>query len=234
LTIQLENRLINGNFDSGLAAWTTANASVSTIAKEGLFSAALNASSGVALLEQIVVAQPGEGMRLSASLTKIQAGHTPPISLVVDFLDAGNVLLATGLQINIQADFFKDSLNQLYQLFEDVTTEAPPNTAFARVRIECAATPGVVGILVDDVILLAAVLNGSSGATGVTGLPGETGSTGATGATGEAGATGATGETGDRGATGATGATGVAGVTGETGATGLSAYENYLLAAKKL
>jgi YVTN family beta-propeller protein len=218
MSIQLQNRLLNWSFETGLASWVGINTVAHTRSKEGFGSAEMMGGQAATSLQQIIAVAPGEGLYLSASLARNQAGLSPVVVMTVNFFNSTAQYIGAGLMLIVPLGFFTD---QQWHTFEGVTAAAPATTAYAQLSFSLVQMVPACNILVDEVILMRAQdMNGASGATGPTGATGGTGPTGATGATGGTGPTGATGATGSTGSTGATGATGGTGPTGATGATG--------------
>jgi hypothetical protein len=103
MTIQLNNMLVNPNFEAGFSRWFPVNCAISTGAKDGAFCAEMAGGTIFSSLQQAVPVAPGQGYYLGFSLKNAQALASKQIVVTVNFFNTGFVFLATGLSLLIPA-----------------------------------------------------------------------------------------------------------------------------------
>ncbi|WP_031314501.1 NTTRR-F1 domain, partial [Bacillus licheniformis] len=191
----IENRIINGGFETGsLPPWTGFNAVVtSNFSHSGIYSVNLVTSS-IGILAQSFLVNPGENFEFVISISKASSAPNPAIVITVDYYNSSFDFLSQGLSLTIPVNRLSavNVWNEIYA----TTNSAPPGTVIGVVTIQKLPLSGGAPILIDDVAMITIDQPGATGATGSTGSTGPTGATGATGPTGVTGATGATGPTG--------------------------------------
>ncbi|WP_144620553.1 NTTRR-F1 domain, partial [Bacillus licheniformis] len=184
----IENRIINGGFETGsLPPWTGFNAVVtSNFSHSGIYSVNLVTSS-IGILAQSFLVNPGENFEFVISISKASSAPNPAIVITVDYYNSSFDFLSQGLSLTIPVNRLSavNVWNEIYA----TTNSAPPGTVIGVVTIQKLPLSGGAPILIDDVAMITIDQPGATGATGSTGSTGPTGATGATGPTGVTGAT---------------------------------------------
>ncbi|MDF2927745.1 MAG: hypothetical protein K0R57_6659, partial [Paenibacillaceae bacterium] len=106
MTIQLQNRLLNWSFETGLASWVGINTVAYARSKEGFGSAEMMGGQAATSLQQIIAVAPGEGLYLSASLARNQAGLSPVVVMTVNFFNSTAQYIGAGLMLIVPLGFF--------------------------------------------------------------------------------------------------------------------------------
>jgi len=220
VNILVDNRIVNGSFESGsLAPFTGVNAVIiTTNSHSGSRSVRLTGGTSNSFIQQFVPVSPGENFELLVSLAKLGTAVSPSFSISVGYYNASFSFLGNGLVISIPSGRLPDNNEDDWVEIYQTTSPAPAGTTQALILINKLPLAGSADTIVDDVALLA--ITGVIGPTGPQGLQGPTGSQGLQGVQGPIGPTGPQGLQGLQGPTGPTGSQGPQGVQGPTGPTG--------------
>ncbi|WP_017470377.1 NTTRR-F1 domain, partial [Amphibacillus jilinensis] len=119
--MSIENLIINGGFETGdLTGWTFLNTIVTpTQSLSGNFSARFTSGAAQAFISQTVPANPGESYQFFGSFAKFTTQPSPIIQIQLQYLDAGNTVIGTGLNFIIPYNSLPivvdDNWNTIYQ-----------------------------------------------------------------------------------------------------------------------
>lgn len=158
----IENRVINGGFESGaLAPWVGLGASVtSAFSHSGFFSAQLDGGLSNSYIFQFVPASPGENFEVFVSLADSGPANSAFVSVTVQYYSATFTFLGYGLILNIPSGRLPNAANETWLELYQTTTAAPAGTTQALVLVNKLPQAGSPNVLVDDVALLLTVSAG--------------------------------------------------------------------------
>ncbi|WP_017473859.1 NTTRR-F1 domain, partial [Amphibacillus jilinensis] len=135
--MSIENLVVNGGFEtSDLTGGAFLNTIVTpTQSHSGIYSARFASGTVQAFISQTVPANPGESYQFFGSFAKFTAQPSPIIQIQLQYLDAGNNVIGTGLDFIIAYDTLPivvdDNWNEIYQ----TSTAAPAGTTQAQLTI---------------------------------------------------------------------------------------------------
>ncbi|MDQ0243003.1 hypothetical protein J2S09_000539 [Bacillus fengqiuensis] len=152
----IDNRIVNGGFETGvLSPFSGKGVTIdSANSHSGSFSARLAGGTSTNFLSQLVPVSPGENFEFRVSLAKIGTNNSPPISMVISYLDSGSNVLGTALTANIPSSRLPSTNEDNWLEIYMITSLAPPTTTHAQVVITKIAQSGSASVVVDDMALL--------------------------------------------------------------------------------
>lgn len=158
IIISIENRLINGSFETGaFPPWFGTNAAVTGLqSHSGYYAAQLAGGAANAFIYQFVPVAAGERFEFVVSLSGLDSSVGAPLTLSVIFYGPGLAFLEYGLIVHIPAGRTPAVGNDTWLEIYQTTSEAPPDATQALIVINKLPQPGSPAVLVDDVSLLAA------------------------------------------------------------------------------
>ncbi|WP_432666753.1 NTTRR-F1 domain [Wukongibacter baidiensis] len=153
-----QNLIKNSNFEDGtLDPWIGCNAHIESKlspSMTGKFSAVLTSKEVDASIEQIINVIPGESYNLTISVTTDEEGISPPIKVVLEFLDLSGRPIKDGINLSILKGQLSDWFRTTYKTIHQNSLQVPANSYFAKLTIMKMASSFTTDVVIDNIALI--------------------------------------------------------------------------------
>lgn len=156
----MQNLLINGSFqDSVLDPWVGNNAYItaqSCYNSPGSFSVILKGKKVNASIEQTIGIMPGESYDLSITAAASKWGISPPIKILLEYLDSSGQYIKDGINFSIrkgQLANWNSCNKRTFKTFHENSLKAPVNAYWAKLTIMKITSPYTTKVLINNISL---------------------------------------------------------------------------------
>lgn len=150
-----EDLIMNGGFETGsLSPWLGSGVTLATLPTHTGFYAVQLAGGGTnSYLYQMVPVTPGERYTLFLSLATNVMGTSPPLSVMLLYLDASYAFLGYGLTQYLPAGSLPNGGAGNWKSVYALSSPVPATGAYAILMVNQLPSVSSVPVLVDDVVL---------------------------------------------------------------------------------
>lgn len=153
----IQNLIKNYGFENGiLDPWIGQNACVVSHPQPnmtGNFSAILTGDDVDASIEQTIRVIPGESYNLGISIATTKKGISPPISILLEYIDLSGQTISEGINIRVLEGQLPNGKRSIFKTIHQSSLRVPFNVHFAKLTIMKYASTCTTGVIVDNTSL---------------------------------------------------------------------------------